>query len=55
MKKVKIVALGAFSTFDSTGVVAAKEGDELEVKESTAVLLVKQKLARKQRPKKKGE
>ena len=53
MKTNKIVALGTFATGDSTGVVKANKGDIIEVKESTAVSLVKQGLAEKWRPKKK--
>ena len=51
MKTVKIEALGNFATSDSTGVVKGTPGEILEVKESTAVALVKQQLARKWRKK----
>lgn len=51
---VKIVALGTFATGDSTGVIKGVTGEVLEVKESTAVRLIKQGLAKKWRPKKEG-
>ena len=54
MKTNKIVALGTFATNDSTGVIKGVPGQVLEVKESTAVSLVKQGLAKKWRPEKKG-
>ena len=54
MAKVKIVALRFFSTWEASGIIEAKKGDELEVGGATAERLVKQKFARKWRPKKKN-
>ena len=55
MKRVKIEALGNFATSDSTGIVKGKPGEILEVKESTAIALIKQGLAKKWRKKEGGK
>ena len=54
MKRVKIKALGGFSTADASGTVTAKQGEVIEVFEHTAVDLIKRGFAEKWRPEKKG-
>jgi len=52
---VKIEVLRFFSTWDATGVIVGNKGDKLEVGGGTAKRLIKQKFAKKWRPKKNRE
>lgn len=49
--KIKVIALGSFSTSDATGVISAKAGDVLELAESTAERLKELDLVKDYKPK----